>query len=1042
MPTERTRISAKWKTLAILGLFLILLAGLRLIWIGWFHHEDQPHAANGLLDLRNWDAGAGRTVTLDGEWEFYPHVWLMDGDDPTAASDQGQPSAIQVPGAWNASLRPGEETPYGYGSYRLRILVDPESEATYSIRIPSVRSASALYVDGRLLAKSGEPAESAREFVPYNIPYTSSFAPNGSGEIEVVIQAANYADPRDGGIVRSIKFGAEEAIARETQLSVSMQQLVAVVFLLHAVYAFILFFVGNRDRKLIYFSLLLVSATLMHLLGSEEKLLSYWTPIDYEWGFKLVHFSMVAVGYGLLQSTRHLQPEGWRKFIPIYSALCAGAAFLSLLLPVRHLVTAQPAYALIMGVGIAASGLSVLFTSIKELKENVLLLLSLVAFNSHFGWWGIHLATGIKTVYYPFDLIVSIACFASVWFRGYFQVHAETKMLAAKLQSADKRKDEFLANTSHELRNPLHSILNLSQGVLERERSLGGQSAKDLETVLNVGRRMSFMLNDLLDAMSLKENAPRLQIRSISVRPIAVGVMDMLRFMAEGKAVRLTVRIPERFPQVNADENRIVQILFNLLHNALKFTAEGEIAIGSYVENGRAYISVTDTGIGMDEEMARRAFEPYEQGDSGKRMIEGGFGLGLGISKQLAALHGGELRVRSVPGQGSEFVFSLPLAERSDAEEEPANAAASAEAAMAEASAAAARPWPPEPSGKVAERPPYILADRPRILAVDDDPVNLKVIETLLSSEDYDVATVASGAQALAALDDKEWDLVIADVMMPHMSGYELTRAIRARFSLTELPVLLLTARGRPEDIECGFRSGANDYAAKPVDASEIRSRVKALTEVKQAMRERLLMEAAWLQAQIQPHFLFNTLNAVSALSEIDLDRMRKLLKVFGDFLRDKYKLKNMHELVPVEEELSIVRSYLYIEQERFEDRLRIVWEIDEEDCKDIRIPLLTIQPLVENSVRHGILKRSRGGTITIRIANFGGYAEVAVEDDGVGMDEATLHGLLEKRSDVQSGVGLLNTDLRLKRHYGKGLRIKSEPDFGTSVSFNVFRSV
>lgn len=195
-------------------------------------------------------------------------------------------------------------------------------------------------------------------------------------------------------------------------------------------------------------------------------------------------------------------------------------------------------------------------------------------------------------------------------------------------------------------------------------------------------------------------------------------------------------------------------------------------------------------------------------------------------------------------------------------------------------------------------------------------------------------------------------------------------------------------------------------------------------------------MEAAWLQAQIQPHFLFNTLTAVSALSEIDPDRMRNLLGVFSDFLRDRYRLQNMDELAPVEDELSIVRSYLFIEKERFAERLQVVWEID--DCQELRIPLFTIQPLEENSVRHGIMKRSRGGTIVIRIVNHETYAETSIEDEGVGMEESVLQQILDKRMDDESGVGLLNTDLRLKRHYREGLRIKSQPGVGTSVSFVV----
>ncbi|WP_235941786.1 hybrid sensor histidine kinase/response regulator [Paenibacillus puerhi] len=1033
--------AGKRNILLLLGLFVIILIGSRVLWILSFQPMDQPHAVGGQLDLRDWDAAGGHTITLDGQWEFYPHTWLKSNETPEEPP-AGKQAFIQVPGDWNDILQPGENTPYGYGSYRLRILVNPDDDFNYSIRIPSVRSSSALYVNGRLLGGSGKPGESEKEYVAQNVPYTSSFMPNDRGVIEVVVQAANFKDPRKSGLVRSIKFGTEAAIARETQLSMSMQQMVAVVFLIHAGYALILFLVGTRERRLLYFSLLTVSAMLMNLLGSEEKYLVHWLPIDYEAGFQLVHLSMVGIAYALLQCVAHQLPAAWRKVSPGYAALCGVVAVLTLLLSTRYLVMLQPLYFLLLGISILIAIGAMLRTSMKDIKDNVLLAMSLIAFAGSLVWWSFFLITGIKVVYYPFDLIISTACFASVWFRRYFQVHVETQKLAAKLQRADKRKDEFLANTSHELRNPLHGILGMSQAVLEREQhSLSEKSVQDLGTVLSVGRRMSVMLNDLLDAMRLQESAPRLQFQRFSIQTIPSGVFDMLRFMTEGKPVRLASYIPEHFPQVWADENRVIQILFNLLHNAVKYTNEGEISIGAYVKDGRAHLVVADTGMGMDQETMRRVFEPYEQADPGKTMIEGGFGLGLSISHQLVKLHGGTLQVSSVPGQGSEFVFTLPLAEPL-AEQAVPEEATETGILVPLAAAEAARdvsPAPsdasPDPQLSPQQLPP--LADRPRILIVDDDPVNLNVLETILSLESYDMMTVTSGKEALAVLDDKEWDLVISDVMMPQMSGYELSRTIRQRFTITELPILLLTARSHPEDIENGFRSGANDYVTKPVDALEVRSRVRALTEVKHAVRERLQMEAAWLQAQIQPHFLFNTLNAVVALSEVDLVRMRSLLGVFSDFLRETFKERNRNELISIEEELSMVRSYLYIEQERFDDRLQVVWEIDE--CGDLKIPMLSIQPLVENSIRHGIMQRARGGKIVIRVSSYEGYAEIAVEDDGVGMDEDLLERAPERRLSTGSGVGLHNTDLRLKRHFGKGLQIRSKPGYGTTISFRVY---
>ncbi|MFF2176315.1 ATP-binding protein [Lysinibacillus sp. NPDC058147] len=1023
----------KRKIVLIISLFIIFLTGSRILWLAVFNNTDQPHAVKGQIDLRNWDFNDGHAITLDGEWEFYPYNWLISEEKHLESTKSAK--YIQVPKGWSSSLQEEEKSPYGYGSYRLKLLVNPEDNITYSIRVPSVRSSSEVYVNGRRLAKSGVIGEKEEKTVAKNVPYTASFEANGHKEIEIIVQASNYKDPRDGGIVRSIKFGKEDILNRETQLSINMQQLVAVVFLLHAIYSIILFFVGNmEERRLLYFSLLSFSTMIYYLLGSDDKLLSYWFPINYDWAFKLVHLSMVGIGFSLLQCIKYWLPQHVRKYICLFSIFCGIALLLTIVLPTRYIVINQGIYILILGISIVITNLTVIRKSIKEIKSNIFLLFAILAFGNNLIWDGLLLIFGIKVIMYPFDLVITVASLAILWFKGYAKVHSETKELASKLQKTDKLKDEFLANTSHELRNPLHGILNISKAVLEREeRVLSDKSVKDLETVLSVGRRMSLMLNDLLDVMSLKDNNSKLNLNTFSIHSIVSGVLDMLYVMKEGKQIQLINQIPENFPKVVADENRVIQIVFNLLHNAVKYTNEGEVTISGHVKNGMAEIVISDTGIGIDADTIQRIFEPYEQGTLSKAMIEGGFGLGLSICKRLVELHGGTLQANSIVGKGSEFTFTLPISTLDDEEKDTENVAmlsSEKEGSTVETSI--------NPFDDQGENHSIFEANRPRVLVVDDDPINLRVIETLLSTEKYDLVTVTSGSKALEILMSQEWDLIISDVMMPNMSGYELVRTIRQQFSITELPVLLLTARSQPQDINNGFLSGANDYVTKPVDALELRSRVKALTDVKQSAQERLRMEAAWLQAQIQPHFLFNTLNAIITLSEIDIERTSKLLEALSDFLRESFKFQNIDELVPIEDELNLVRSYLYIHKERFGERINVTWDV--EVSTDVMIPSLTIQPLIENALKHGILPRENGGNIHLRIVDYDTYIEIIVSDDGNGIDDATMERLLERKSKTSTGIGLLNTDLRLKQHYGEGLRITSMPNQGTAISFVVLK--
>lgn len=1025
----------------LLGLFLLVITSSRMLWMDTFQKQKQVSVQSGELDLRNWDAEEGDIILLDGEWEFYPSQLIMD-HSMQLALEESEVKRIDVPGKWSHALYDEKSEPYGYASYRLRLYVNPEKDLNYSIRVPSVRTASELYVNGRLIGKSGQVAKTEEAYTAKNLPYSAAFTADENGVIDLVIQAANYVDSRGGGIARSLKFGSEAAILKEMKISTSMQLLATIIFLLHCIYALILYLLGNRDKKLLYFSVLSLCVTLTSTLSNDEKLFHQLFYIGNEWDFRLTNFSLIISLYALLNCTDHRELPYWKKVYPYYAGINLGTGGMLLFLDPHQIIFLFPVFYLLGSIACAITVTAIFRKVTKDVKSNLLILCSIIALIHHFAWSIIWREGGLSVVHYPFDLIIAMGCYATVWFKEYFKTHAKTIELAATLQRMNSHKDQFLANTSHEFKNPLHGILNLSQSVLRRERHLlQERSIKELETVLSVGHRMTFILNDLIDVMSLQEGNPRLHKKAVSVRPIVTGVADMLQYNAEMKSIRIVNHIPEDFPPVFADENRLIQVVFNLVHNAVKYTNKGTVAIRAFTKDEMAFIVISDTGIGIDESMLKRLFQPYEQASASEIMIEGGFGLGLSISKQLVELHGGTLDVSSVVGQGSEFMFSLKLADvkEKDGEEdfspfEPFGIQSMPVLAMEEIASDFHEVEIPSMTDQAAFT--EMNRNRPHVLIVDDDPVNLQVIDAILPPDEYVVTTVTSGKKALALLDTKDWDLVVSDIMMPQMSGYELTRTIRQRFTMTELPVLLLTARSQPKDIQSGFLAGANDYVTKPVEAIEIRSRIEALISIKQMVQKQLNLEAAWLQAQIQPHFLFNTLNAVMALSEMNLEQMRNLLDEFSNFLRYKFQFHNMDELIPIEDELSLVRSYLYIEKVRFEERLHVVWDTDE--CGELSIPFLSIQPLVENAIKHGIMKRAHGGTIHIQISNDVTHAEICVKDDGVGMDEDQLQRILERKADRSTGIGLINTDQRLKRHFGAGLHITSTPGIGTTVTFRV----
>ncbi len=1020
------KISAK-KTLLILLTFLLILTGFRLLWIQLFSAPEFPVAKQGELDLRTAEQLSNYTVSLDGEWLFYPNTGLIHNEDVTSEHNRTS-TYINVPETQTLPNKEGVAQTYGYGTYHLRIKVDPDIGDRYALHIPSVRSASALYVNGELLAQSGQPAPEQQDYAAMDIPRTVSFT-SEADVLDLVLVVANFDDPNKGGIIQSIEFGLEDLVRSHVQLTEEIVRISCIIYLLHAVYSLILYWTSNRDSRLLYFSLMILCIIVSTLYT--ERVLYAWLPMPLEWSVRIEFAVIASGGYFLLQCVRHQLTDAWRrKVIGTARSLWIVSLLLIALLPTSFILHLNMVF-LTMMLAPCFLVVQLMYRATRTVnQDNLFLLLAAAAAIGSLVWLVVIYVRHIPFVTYPFDLVVALICFSIYWFKQFYRVLEESQKLSQKLQQADKQKDEFLLRVAHEMRNPLHGMINLSQSLaahttIRRDR----QRATEVDLLVTVGRRMNYLLNDLLDFARLKDDRIVLTPTAIDIRSGTDAVMEMLRYLIASKPVRLYNHIPDSFPKVAADENRLTQILFNLLHNAVKFTNEGEVTVHAAIQDGQAHITVADTGTGIEESVIHRIFEPYEQGTiNGSE--NGGFGLGLSICKQLITLHGGTLKVHSELGKGAAFTFTLPLA--TDGLDQMRSAPLIDDRTNRQLAA-----------GYHTEQPhqtrPSMGRHRLRILAVDDDPVNLQVLQSIFSVDKYFLTVVHSGKEALSRLDSGEWDLVIADIMMPEMSGYELTSHIRAHYSMSELPVLLLTAYNRTEDIEAGFRAGANDYVAKPVQATELRSRAQSLANLKRSVTERLRMEGAWLQAQIKPHFLINTFTAIAMLGRVDLNRMDKLVQELSQYVRLSIDSHNIEGMTTVGQELQLVRAYLFIMQERFAGKLTIIWEVAQ--CEELPIPPLTIQPLVENALEHGISPSQSGGEVRIRVEELADRYVISVADNGKGMDTETVQAILQHASHSRKGIGLRNTDRRLKRLYQRGLRIQSALGAGTTIGFVIPKS-
>ncbi|NAS11577.1 tetratricopeptide repeat protein [Poritiphilus flavus] len=393
------------------------------------------------------------------------------------------------------------------------------------------------------------------------------------------------------------------------------------------------------------------------------------------------------------------------------------------------------------------------------------------------------------------------------------------RTMVNRLKQIDQLKDQFLANTSHELRTPLNGIIGLTESLKDGVAGKMSQKAiENLDMISSSGKRLTHLVNDILDFSKLKNKDLKLVLRPVDIHATADIVLKLSKPLVGTKKLRLINSVPTDVAIVEADENRVQQILYNLVGNAIKFSEKGEIVVSAEVSGKQLAISVSDTGIGIPQEKFETIFKSFEQADGSTERRYGGTGLGLSISRQLVELHHGSISVNSVEGQGSSFVFTLPLSKikRSELKEKDINPSEKVQQIEQESS---------EDGESVVVQGGQ---NETTILIVDDEPVNRRVLQNHLTVSGYGVKEVSNGEEALKLLEEGEKiDLVLLDVMMPGLSGYEVCEKIRERYLTSELPVVLLTAKNRVSDLVTGFNAGANDYLTKPFSKNELLSRIK-----------------------------------------------------------------------------------------------------------------------------------------------------------------------------------------------------------------------
>ncbi|WP_427160072.1 response regulator [Aliinostoc sp. HNIBRCY26] len=413
----------------------------------------------------------------------------------------------------------------------------------------------------------------------------------------------------------------------------------------------------------------------------------------------------------------------------------------------------------------------------------------------------------------------------------------ELAVAKSQAESANQAKSEFLANMSHELRTPLNVILGTCEVLLEKVfGTLNENQENSVLLIENSGRHLLAIINDILDVSKIETGCLELEISTVSITHLCESSVALVRQQAIKKEIQLSTIQSSNYEYISVDEQRMRQLLMNLLTNAVKFTPTGgevalEVAFGTIAlpnlevdvvlagnqpspDEEFLYFSVSDTGIGIPKSFQDKLFQPFVQVDSKLNRHYEGTGLGLTLVKQIAELHGGSVIIRSELGKGSCFTVYLPhtclVMDNSSSPQNPAS----------ERLATAATDTPE--------------TDDPLVLLAEDNEANVLAISYYLTAKGFRLIVAQDGEDAIAIAQSQHPDIILMDIQMPGLDGIEAIKRIRQDSQIAHIPIIALTALAMSSDRERCLEAGADEYLSKPVKLKQLQTTIQQLLNMSQ----------------------------------------------------------------------------------------------------------------------------------------------------------------------------------------------------------------
>lgn len=651
----------------------------------------------------------------------------------------------------------------------------------------------------------------------------------------------------------------------------------------------------------------------------------------------------------------------------------------------------------------------------------------------------------------------------------------------SQLQELDKLKTQFFSNISHELRTPLTLILAPSESLLKGEAGEFSLRAKErLEVVYHNALRLLKLIDDLLDIAKIDAQKMSLDLKKGNLVELIRGILASLSDVAEKKRLTLNFTEKNSLPEFYFDRDKIEKVILNLASNALKFTESGgQIEFTTKALNNKAVITVRDTGIGIAKEDLPKIFNRFVQLDGSTTRRTEGTGIGLALCKELVLLHKGEIRAESDPDRGTTITVELPLRIEGVASFTEATGKIEPEESQEEKDwireihqRAQMAPLKTIPQGVFSQgtQGPSItkINNGHKVLVVEDNPDMLQFITSQLQGR-YVVIGASNGKEGLKLAKEHLPDLVITDIMMPEMSGYDLLKAMREDFSLKNIPIIFLTAKAGVDMKIEGLEYGADDYLVKPFNSEELLARVRNLIMLRELQREIFSVAKMASVGQLAAgvaHEINNPLNfSLSSLRalEKDIDKIAKKESVVDTTLAGKLKEeislaregeerieKIVRDLMSFSKKdqagtkrddvHSGIESTLSLLEHDFKGRITI----HKEYCSDgsIECNLGKLNQVVMNVLLNSIQAIKERGNIWIETERRENSFVISIKDDGVGIKKEHLDKVFDSfftTKEIGQGIGLgLTVSYNLVKEQGGEIVVESDEGQGTKVTIAI----